>query len=551
MIRHYLTFAHQAAALDAELRGWVLAECWSQEKNILLLRFLRERTSRFVEVALDPRLGYMLAREDAARARRNTIDFFGGMIGVALVAITIDDGERVIRMHFADGAVLAFFFFGGGGGNAVLLRDGVVADAFMKYQGEYDRFLEPAHAEHLAAPEAIGPALRASADQPIRALMRAIPMLGRRLATEALYCAGLADATSLADAGDAQVDRLLEEVDRLYGACEASTRYPLYRLHDDAVLALMPLATLEREAVGVEYFESIADAIRAHRSAWHGVHAFAAARERIVRRLAGEQGRLERALANRLNAPEHEGRAAAWEHAAKLLMANMAAVPRGTDQAELVDWDGHPHTITLDPRLGAVENAERYFRRARGARDAATRAAGGVARNRAAIERIAGLLAQAQAATTVKALEAIENNNRDLFTMTAEAKAPGTAERFRRFEVAGGIEVYAGKNAANNDELTVRFARPNDYWLHARGTSGSHVVMRWNDTKTKPPKDALRQAASIAAYYSGARGAKMVPVAYTLKKHVRKPRGAAPGAVVMEREEVIMAEPRLPAGEEE
>jgi predicted ribosome quality control (RQC) complex YloA/Tae2 family protein len=147
---------------------------------------------------------------------------------------------------------------------------------------------------------------------------------------------------------------------------------------------------------------------------------------------------------------------------------------------------------------------------------------------------------------TVAELEAIEANNKELFRMEGEPKDPGTAERFRRFVVEGGHEIYVGKNATNNDELTVRFARPNDYWFHARGTSGSHVVLRWSDAKSKPPKDAIRHAASLAAYYSGARNARMVPVAYTLKKYVRKPKGAAPGSVVMEREEVIMAEPKLP-----
>jgi predicted ribosome quality control (RQC) complex YloA/Tae2 family protein len=76
------------------------------------------------------------------------------------------------------------------------------------------------------------------------------------------------------------------------------------------------------------------------------------------------------------------------------------------------------------------------------------------------------------------------------------------------------------------------------------------VVLRWNDSKSKPPKEAIRAAASIAAYYSGAKNAKMVPVAYTLKKHVRKPKGAAVGAVVMEREEVVLVEPKLPGGGE-
>jgi predicted ribosome quality control (RQC) complex YloA/Tae2 family protein len=271
-------------------------------------------------------------------------------------------------------------------------------------------------------------------------------------------------------------------------------------------------------------------------------------RDRIVKRLAGEKGRLERSLANRLDGASQLERAAAWELEGNLLMSNLHAIERGSARATLDDWDGVEHQITLDPKLSPVENAERLYRRARGARDAASRGERGIEKDRAKLRRLRELLERASRATAAAELEEIEKNNREIFVMSAEAKAPGSAERFRRFEVTGGHEVYAGKNASNNDELTVRFARPNDYWFHARGSSGSHVVLRWSDPKSKPPKETLRQAASVAAYYSGARGAKMVPVAYTLKKYVRKPKGAAVGAVVMEREEVIMVEPKLPQG---
>lgn len=105
--------------------------------------------------------------------------------------------------------------------------------------------------------------------------------------------------------------------------------------------------------------------------------------------------------------------------------------------------------------------------------------------------------------------------------------------------------VLVGKSAANNDELTMKFAKPNDIWLHARGTSGSHVVLKMH-TNDKPPKYILEQAAQIAAYYSGARNAKHVPVIYTYKKYVRKPKGANPGSVVVTKEDVIIVEPKLP-----
>src|SRR5438105_2900091 len=114
MLRHYLTFAHQAAALDETLSRQTLAECWSQEKNHLLLRFIRGSESTFVEFAVDLQLGYALLKRDPQRARKNTIDFFQPLLGVTLKHVSIDEGERVIRLHFSDGRQIAVFFFGKG-----------------------------------------------------------------------------------------------------------------------------------------------------------------------------------------------------------------------------------------------------------------------------------------------------------------------------------------------------------------------------------------------------------------------------------------------------
>jgi predicted ribosome quality control (RQC) complex YloA/Tae2 family protein len=92
----------------------------------------------------------------------------------------------------------------------------------------------------------------------------------------------------------------------------------------------------------------------------------------------------------------------------------------------------------------------------------------------------------------------------------------------------------------------MKHAKPSDLWFHARGSSGSHVILKVNTGKGEPGKKAKGQAAAIAAYYSKMKNATMVPVAMTEKKYVRKPKGAPPGTVVLEREKVIFAEPALP-----
>jgi len=88
----------------------------------------------------------------------------------------------------------------------------------------------------------------------------------------------------------------------------------------------------------------------------------------------------------------------------------------------------------------------------------------------------------------------------------------------------------------------------NDLWFHARGASGSHVVLRVGTGVGDPSKEAKEAAAAIAAYYSKQRNAKYVPVAMTERKYVRKPKGSPPGTVAIDREKVMVVTPKLPEG---
>ncbi len=117
---------------------------------------------------------------------------------------------------------------------------------------------------------------------------------------------------------------------------------------------------------------------------------------------------------------------------------------------------------------------------------------------------------------------------------------------FRVFTVEGGFQVWAGKSSDNNDLLTTRHTAKNDLWFHARGVGGSHVTLKVGTGKGEISKQAIEQAAGIAAYYSKMKNSKLVPVTMCEGKYVRKPKGAPSGTVTVEREKTIFAEPKLP-----
>src|SRR5207237_5880232 len=106
---------------------------------------------------------------------------------------------------------------------------------------------------------------------------------------------------------------------------------------------------------------------------------------------------------------------------------------------------------------------------------------------------------------------------------------------YRTFRSASGARILVGRSARDNDELTLRVARGNDVWLHARGVQGSHVVVP--GAGDAPDARVLGDAALLAAHFSSARGASGVEVSWTRVKYVRK--AAAPGAVTYSQEKTL------------
>ena len=114
----------------------------------------------------------------------------------------------------------------------------------------------------------------------------------------------------------------------------------------------------------------------------------------------------------------------------------------------------------------------------------------------------------------------------------------------RRYRLPDGWEVLVGRTDADNDALSLKVAGPNDWWFHVRGLPGSHVVLRCPSGR-EADRAALKQAASLAAWFSKARDAGVVGVSCTRARYVTKPRGATPGTVQIRKESVLKVRPGL------
>ena len=115
------------------------------------------------------------------------------------------------------------------------------------------------------------------------------------------------------------------------------------------------------------------------------------------------------------------------------------------------------------------------------------------------------------------------------------------------YELPGGWHVWAGRTAEDNDRLSLKVARNDDWWFHLRGMPGSHVVLFVRDG-VEPPRDVVEQAAAVAAWHSKQRDGGTVAISATRARHVKKPPGAKAGSVEIRKEVVIKVTPAVPTG---
>jgi len=118
--------------------------------------------------------------------------------------------------------------------------------------------------------------------------------------------------------------------------------------------------------------------------------------------------------------------------------------------------------------------------------------------------------------------------------------------RLVEYDLGEGWSVLVGKSDADNEALSLRIARPQDWWFHVRGMPGSHVLLR-SSADAEATRELLERAAAIAAYHSKAREGGVVPVSCTRAREVSKPKGAPLGTVQIRKERVLKVRPGLPA----
>jgi predicted ribosome quality control (RQC) complex YloA/Tae2 family protein len=276
--------------------------------------------------------------------------------------------------------------------------------------------------------------------------------------------------------------------------------------------------------------------------------------EREIRRLREVEARIQADLRT-FSDPDR------YRIAGEALLAGLGEARRAGDHVLVPDpYDSDRGSIPIRaaPGRSLTQVAEDYFLRHRRARRGIERARERLLQVGGRRSRLEALQQQQEGRTGAEAADRLE------LAMQAEGipvgldRVPGRRQEAaaeRRARVEGvrlflsrdGETILVGKSGPANHRLTFKLAAPDDFWLHARGAAGAHVVVRNERRLRRPPAATLTEAAEAAAWFSEAREQPWADVQWTRRKYVRKMRGAPPGTVIVKRSETVRVRPRLPA----
>lgn len=277
-------------------------------------------------------------------------------------------------------------------------------------------------------------------------------------------------------------------------------------------------------------------------------------RQSLMSLIKKETGRLEKKLAVQRAELEAAAEADSLKLSGELITANIHRLQKGETEVYLENFyqEGCPPVkILLDPQLTPVENAQYFFRRYAKAKKVKESATQHSQATHDDLLYMAGVENSVDQASTPGELDEVRSELVDQGYLKPAGPRPAKKKevlpRPSAYTSSDGMTILVGKNNRQNDYLTMKMARQEDIWLHTKDIPGSHVVIR-TEGKEVPPS-TLEEAASLAALHSRAKQSSKVPVDYTLRKFVSKPKGTKPGYVIYTDQKTIMAEPNpeLPA----
>lgn len=509
MHNNYYFLRQLSTALQQQLSGSTLVSCFSQAKDELVIEFNDGTNSFFIRAILQSDFSCLTFPAKFSRARKNSVDLFNSLLMQQVTAIRQFTNERSFAIMFGQTALL--FKMHGARANVVLIEDNTVTSMFRS---------------HLL------PDLGIDLNQLDRHIdwSKEIFLSHRNELNKIYFTFGTPVWAYLDQRGfkQADADQQWKLLTDLRGQLETPS-YLIVELESRIALSLLEHGRVR------ERFDDPILAVTAFAQVYASENAFHREKHALVRhwtnRVAATTSYIDKTDTRLIELDQEQ-----YKLMGDLLMANLHAIAPGRDKVSLMDFSGNGEVqIRLDPRMTPQKNAERYYRKSKNQQLEITRL------NELRAVKAKELSEANDRLNEAQQLATLDDVRRAAAPVAVEQEREAISLPYREHEFQG-YRIWVGKDAKSNDELTLKYANKDDLWLHARDVSGSHVIIK-HEGKTIP-KPVVERAAQLAAFHSKRKTESLCPVIVTPKKFVRKRKGDPAGAVVVEREEVVLVEPK-------
>lgn len=498
--------------------GMQVYKCFTQNKDELVIGMAEGEREQYIRANLSPANTCLSFPAEFKRSKKNNVSLFPALIGETVADVAVLPFERTFTIRFASGLVLLFKLHGSRS-NILLYKEekGKPTNIFRNELKE-DRELE---LQSLPNPLELTwdrfVALQGNASQ-------FLPTLGK-IPREWLKQKGYIEA------GVEDRWRLMQEMMDMLD-------HPLFSIVQENGEYLLTLLPAETYLFRTEDPIAAANAFFKYAVVYQS---FDKEKNLLLKRLEEAKKKTQAYIDKTASKLQELERETSPSQLADIIMANLHQIPIGAESVLLFDfYNDRQVEVRLKRGVSPQKHAENLYRKGKNRKIEIQQLQRNLEDKENYWLELERQLEEVAAIDSFRELRAFEKDN----NLVSSKKEQQEAIPYKRFEV-DGFEVLVGKSAKANDELLRHYSWKEDLWLHAKDVSGSHVIIKYKSGQ-RIPQPTLERAAELAAYYSKNKTESLAAVIYTPCKYVRKVKGAAPGAVMVDKESVMMVRPKGP-----
>jgi predicted ribosome quality control (RQC) complex YloA/Tae2 family protein len=529
MFNNYLYLKRAVIELNELIIGCKIVDVFSQEKDKAVIVLQKNNLDAFLIINTTANLPYFLLRNKYSKAKKNTYDFFRDTSYKTVEKVLIAESDRIIKIILSDYELI--FSIRGAKTNLFLFKGSDFVESFKKTdESEIHNFKEELN--ELQFTSLFNKVVTDIKDFDKSIIKNEFPFVNNIILNEIKIRGDVNNS----------IAQVINEIFYSFISGDISVGYL------EGKLRFFPNdLEVSKELTEVKEFENYFDALNYFLTSNFKKDKF----DEIYKTVNNELEKRLSFLSNKIYNLEQRVKSGSKENEyykfGNLILSNIYSIKTDEEIIELTDYETDSQIkVKIDQQLSPSENANKYFDKAKDERKNYAVSVDLYNKSKNEYESLLKVKNKLSVLKDINELKEIKDYLKIKEKHLPKMNKEEINIKYYHFILEDKYHVFVGKDSKSNDLLTLKFAKQNDLWFHARGLPGSHVVLRIENTKEAVPKNIIKSAASIAAFYSKAKTAGTVPVSYTFKKFVIKKKGMEPGKVLLLKESSILVKPEIP-----